>query len=184
MLFARRASPCVPLPTLLGATSAVLASSPVDGYCFHFVVKMSQASILTYRYISVLIWFYVFKKYSGLAGRSLSMRDYGRWFESQMAVYLCVPFSLFRWRHVFCYQNKICTMMIEVSSEQSRSFICIQSAAPAAAGAALCVAILLCCCCSSSSAPLMLCVLLCCCCCCSSSSAAASCCRCHIVPDG
>ena len=34
MLFARRASPCSPLPTLPRAASAVLASSPGDGCCF------------------------------------------------------------------------------------------------------------------------------------------------------
>ena len=36
MLFACRASPCSPLPTLPGAASAVLASSPSEACCFRF----------------------------------------------------------------------------------------------------------------------------------------------------
>ena len=46
VLFARRTSPCSPLPTLPGAASPVLASSPGDGCSFRFFVEMSQASIV------------------------------------------------------------------------------------------------------------------------------------------
>ena len=47
MLFARRASPCSPLPTLAGAASAVLASSPGDGCCFCFFVRITVATTVS-----------------------------------------------------------------------------------------------------------------------------------------
>ena len=40
VLFARRGSACSPLPTLLGAASAVLASSPGEACCFRFFFKI------------------------------------------------------------------------------------------------------------------------------------------------
>ena len=42
MVFARRASPCSFLSTLLGAASTVLASSPGNGFCSCFFVKISK----------------------------------------------------------------------------------------------------------------------------------------------
>ena len=36
VLFARRASPCLPLPIPPGTASAVLASSPGEACCYHF----------------------------------------------------------------------------------------------------------------------------------------------------
>ena len=58
VVFARRASLCSSLPTLPGATSAVLASSTFEGCCFRFLVKISHyvLSIRTYRYISTYIY--------------------------------------------------------------------------------------------------------------------------------
>ena len=47
-MFARLASPYSSLSTLPGAASAVLASSPADGCCFRFLVKISQSFISTY----------------------------------------------------------------------------------------------------------------------------------------
>ena len=41
VLFARRASLCSPLPTLPRAGSGVLASSPGDGCCFRFSIKIN-----------------------------------------------------------------------------------------------------------------------------------------------
>ena len=59
VLFARRALPCSPLPTLPRAASAVLASSPGDGCCFRFLVintipfLIPVVSIRTYRCVSI-----------------------------------------------------------------------------------------------------------------------------------
>ena len=53
VLFARRASPCSPLPTLLGAASAVLASSPCDGCCFRFLSKWAVPIARVYLYVQV-----------------------------------------------------------------------------------------------------------------------------------
>ena len=50
MAFARLASPCSSLPTLPGEASAVLASSPGGGYCFRFLIEISQASIRTHKH--------------------------------------------------------------------------------------------------------------------------------------
>ena len=41
LLFARRASPCSPLPTLPVAASVILASSPGKACCIRFFVKMT-----------------------------------------------------------------------------------------------------------------------------------------------
>ena len=82
-----------------------------------------QPPIRTYRYIPITV--YVHKK-SGVAGRLLPVLSEGLWFESPMALCFVCQFHLFRWRHAFCYKRKIKiraynTIMIEVSSEQSRS---------------------------------------------------------------
>ena len=102
-LFARRASPCSPLPPSLGAASAVLAST---GAVFVYWSTYPQASIRTYTYIP--IWVYLYKKHSGQASRPLSQRDQGRWFESRVAALFCVCaiFTFIWWRHVFYYQHK------------------------------------------------------------------------------
>ena len=42
VVFARRASPSSSLPSMPGATTPVLASSPWEGCCFRFFVKMSR----------------------------------------------------------------------------------------------------------------------------------------------
>ena len=112
MVFARRASPCSSLPTLPGAASAVLASSPGDGCFFHFsLVKYLfrlQASIHTYRYVPISV--YLYKRFSGVAGRSLSLRPRRPWSESRMSVlsFVCAIFIFVLFQCV-----KICTMMIE-----------------------------------------------------------------------
>ena len=65
-LFALRASPYSPLPTLPVAASAVLVSSP-EACCFRFFstyLFRSQVSIRTYRYISVWVW--INKKLDGV----------------------------------------------------------------------------------------------------------------------
>ena len=154
MVFARRALPCSFLSTLPGSASAVLASSPCGGCCFRFCVKIFKLSIRTFSYIPITA--YVYKKPSGVEGRSESVQCESRWFEPRMALFFVVRanFTFFVGAVHLVTSVKICTMMIEVSSEQSRSqlYICIQSAAAAAAAAALCVAILLsllqqrCCC--------------------------------------
>ena len=81
---------------------------------FSFLIKMSQASIGTHRYISISV--YLYNEWSGVAGRSLSLRLRRPWFESRMAFLLCALFTSF-----FGSSVKICTMMIEVLSEQPRS---------------------------------------------------------------
>ena len=59
---------------------------------YSFLVNISQASIRTYRPISVFV--YQVQKENGVTGRSLSLPPQGPWFESYMtAFYFCVPFS-------------------------------------------------------------------------------------------
>ena len=89
---------------------------------FSFFVKnilrsmfRSQASIHTYRYIPISV--YVHKKFGWVACRSLSLDLGVRGSNPGCRILLCAPFSL------FCSSVNICTMMIEVSSEQSRSQI-------------------------------------------------------------
>ena len=101
---------------------AVLASSPGGGCGFRSLVKVSQASIRTYRYVPICV--YVYKQYSGPAGRPLSLRDQVRWFECRMAfffvVYTIFTFFFFIGTMYFATSTKICTMVM-ISSEQSRS---------------------------------------------------------------
>ena len=61
--------------------------------------------------------------YNRAIGRSLTLQTQGLWFEVRMALFFFWAFSFFFCRrHVFRYQcRNICTMMIEESSEQSRS---------------------------------------------------------------
>ena len=84
---------------------------PFSFFCFF--VQLSRASIRTYRYIPISG--HVYNKLSGVAGMSLSLRRGNPGFDSRMAASFFVPFSL-----LFCSNVKKCTMMTEVSSEQSR----------------------------------------------------------------
>ena len=88
-------------------------------WCFY---QNTEAFVRTYRYI-VSTSVYVYKKHSGVAGRSLSVQPEGQWFESRMALFVCVPISLYFLDGAKCSVTnvKMCTMMIEVWSEQSRS---------------------------------------------------------------
>ena len=109
VMFVWRAWPFSSLSTLPGAASAVLASSPGNGFGFRFFVKISKLLLFvrigTYQ-SRCMYTVYVYKKHSGVAGRSQSVQSEGQWFESRMALFLCVPMSLlFCWR-VFCYQCK------------------------------------------------------------------------------
>ena len=91
-MFARRALPCSFLSTLPGSASAVLASSPCGGCCFRFCVKIFKLSIRTFSYIPITA--YVYKKPSGVEGRSESVQCESRWFEPPM-VLLSVSILLF-----------------------------------------------------------------------------------------
>ena len=99
---------------------------------FSFLVKMSIGT-----HIYILISVYVYKKKSGVASRSRSLRPRRPWFESRMASSFCFC-SIFSF---FCSSVKLCTMMIEMSSEQSKKSVHMHTE---------------CCCCRC-----------CCCCCCS-----------------
>ena len=90
VVFARRASPCSSFPTLPGAASAVVASSPGDGCCFRFLVKYLKSA---YSYVEVhtnlgqciqdIEWG------SGYS-RSPPLLAQGRWFESRMIFFFFV----------------------------------------------------------------------------------------------
>ena len=59
--------------------------------------------------------FYVYYQHSGVAGRSLSVQYEGQWFESRMTLYICVcQFHFLLVGAMYCYECKICTMIIEV----------------------------------------------------------------------
>ena len=52
-----------------------------------------QASIRTYRYVSITV--YPYKKHSGVGGKSLSVQCEGQWFESRMTLFFGCQFHVF-----------------------------------------------------------------------------------------
>ena len=138
---------------------------------FSFFCQNIQASIRTYRYLPITV--HVYKKHSGAAAGSLSVESDGQSFESRMTLFfLLANFTFFVGAMYFVTSVQVCTMINEVSSEQSRNQFCIN-----AYRALLPLLLLL--------LLLLLCVLLYCCCCCSRAAvlllpAAVR----HRVPDG
>ena len=88
---------------------------------FSLLVKISQASIRTYRYIPISA--YIYKTYSGVAGRYVSLlRSSGSVVRiSDGGCFFFGPFSSFYLLAPFATSVNICTMMIEVSSKLSSS---------------------------------------------------------------
>ena len=145
-------STCINLLVPFDSAGGGLGRAPVvsrQRVLFSFFCHTMQASIRTYRYVSITV--YPYKKHSGVGGKSLSVQCEGQWFESRMTLFFGCQFHVFLlapWilLPVLPVQNCVqCTMMIEVvwATEKSAIYKCIRSAAAAAAAVLLCVAILL-----------------------------------------
>ena len=92
MVLVRRAPPCSSLLTAgggLGHARIVFRRRVL----FSFFRRSIQASIRMYRYIPITV--YVYKKHNVVAGRSLPVPSEDQWFESRVALFFCVPISLF-----------------------------------------------------------------------------------------
>ena len=97
------------LSTLPGAAPAVLASSPGKGSDFRFFVKISKRLFVRIDYVGTYQSRSMYTRNSGVAGRSLSVKFEGQWFDSRMALFLCANFTFFVGARYIGTSVKICT---------------------------------------------------------------------------